>query len=75
MAPECVFLHPTLVSLNRDNSFEKNGGDDGTRTRDLCRDRVPRLGNSSTYGEHQGTQSIENTQKGTLIVPGLFPRG
>jgi hypothetical protein len=31
---------PSLVAAKRDNSFERNGGDDGTRTRDLCRDRA-----------------------------------
>src|SRR5713226_10088537 len=29
--------------------FGKNGGDDGTRTRDLCRDRVAWLGFTTTY--------------------------
>jgi hypothetical protein len=28
-----------VFGATSDNSFRKNGGDDGTRTRDLCRDR------------------------------------
>jgi hypothetical protein len=31
---------PAMVSTKPANSFGKNGGDDGTRTRDLCRDRA-----------------------------------
>jgi hypothetical protein len=29
--------------------LEKNGGDDGTRTRGLCRDRLDGVGFSATY--------------------------
>jgi hypothetical protein len=30
----------SAVSLRHDDFLGKNGGDDGTRTRDLCRDRA-----------------------------------
>jgi hypothetical protein len=29
---------------------EENGGDDGTRTRDLCRDRIPYQGSQGLHG-------------------------
>ena len=29
-----------VFGVTPDNSLRKNGGDDGTRTRDLCRDRA-----------------------------------
>ena len=29
-----------VFDVTSDNSLENNGGDDGTRTRDLCRDRA-----------------------------------
>jgi hypothetical protein len=40
-----------VFGATSDNSFRKNGGDDGTRTRDLCRDRVPWPGKSNIYEE------------------------
>ena len=43
------------------NSFqvlERNGGDDETRTRDLCRDRVA---TTSTYNNLQGYQGLPTT--------------
>ncbi len=42
---ECLYL------------IEKAGGDDETRTRDLCRDRVPLLGFTTTY-KYAGTAKI-----------------
>ena len=36
---KCVFLHPRWFHRSLRNSFGMNGGDDETRTRDLCRDR------------------------------------
>jgi hypothetical protein len=35
-----VELWVGVFGVTSDNSFRKNGGDDETRTRDLCRDRV-----------------------------------
>jgi hypothetical protein len=34
----CIFLCIAPIFQKRAKSFGKNGGDDGTRTRDLCRD-------------------------------------
>ena len=36
---KCIFLHPRWFDRSRRNSCGMNGGDDETRTRDLCRDR------------------------------------
>jgi hypothetical protein len=36
---KCVLFASSMVSMKRRNSFGINGGDDETRTRDLCRDR------------------------------------
>jgi hypothetical protein len=41
----------------RDPRVEKAGGDDETRTRDLCRDRVTPLGFTTTY-KYAGTAKI-----------------
>jgi hypothetical protein len=38
-------------------SFEKNGGDDETRTRDLCRDSIAGNGFTTTY-KNAGTAKI-----------------
>jgi hypothetical protein len=38
-APERALLHPRWFKRNQPKSFGMNGGDDETRTRDLCRDR------------------------------------
>jgi len=35
---KCTLLHPHWFHRNSCNSFGVNGGDDGTRTRGLCRD-------------------------------------
>ena len=37
-AQKRALLGPRWFQRNRNNSFGKNGGDDETRTRDLCRD-------------------------------------
>ncbi len=34
----CIFLCIAPIFQRRPNSFGMNGGDDETRTRDLCRD-------------------------------------
>jgi len=36
--------------------LEKNGGDDGTRTRGLCRDSPALLGFTTTYTNREGRQ-------------------
>ena len=49
--------------------LERNGGDDGTRTRDLCRDRVAWLGFTTTY-KTAGTAKlrVSRTRHRTLWV-------
>ncbi len=41
----CLSLRSPYAS----KSFRMYGGDDGARTRDLCRDSLPVLGFSTTY--------------------------
>ena len=36
----CIFLCIAPIFQKPAKSFRKNGGDDETRTRDLCRDRA-----------------------------------
>jgi len=45
----CIFLCIAPIFQKRTNSFEKNGGDDETRTRDLCRDSGAGIGFTTTY--------------------------
>jgi hypothetical protein len=47
----CIFLCIAPIFQKPAKSFGKNGGDDETRTRDLCRDRVA---TTSTYNNLQG---------------------
>jgi hypothetical protein len=49
--------------------FGKNGGDDETRTRDLCRDSVAWLGFTTTY-KTAGTAKlrVSRTRRRTLWV-------
>jgi hypothetical protein len=39
-AQNCTLLHPPWFSKKSMQAIERNGGDDGTRTRGLCRDRA-----------------------------------
>jgi hypothetical protein len=41
--------------------LEKNGGDDGTRTRDLCRDSPARIGVTTTY-KPAGTAKVRGSR-------------
>jgi hypothetical protein len=43
---------------SRENIGEKNGGDDETRTRDVCRDRAV---TTSTYNNLQGYWGLPST--------------
>ena len=45
----CIFLWIAPIFQKRTNSFEKDGGDDETRTRDLCRDSGAGIGFTTTY--------------------------
>jgi hypothetical protein len=49
---------PTFSSQSLSQVFEKNGGDDGTRTRGLCRDRAEI---TSTYNNLQGCWGLPST--------------
>ena len=44
-----LLVHHAVLSKSEVKSFRKNGGDDGTRTRGLCRDSGPVIGFSMTY--------------------------
>jgi hypothetical protein len=54
---ECALFAPSMVSRNCANHFGMNGGDDETRTRDLCRDSVL----SATYILAGAAKSLEGT--------------
>jgi len=55
--------------------IEKNGGDDETRTRDLCRDRAPTLGFTTTY-KTAGTAKIPVSRaRHHLLWVGLWVEG
>ena len=49
-----------MGSVKFGDSFRKNGGDDETRTRDLCRDRAV---TTSTFTNLQGYQGLPSTCK------------
>jgi len=53
----CIFLSIAPIFQKRANSFEKNGGDDETRTRDLCRDSALSFGNCLKL---RGTDGYQN---------------
>jgi len=76
------FLRPQWFQLNPSNSFRKNGGDDETRTRDLCRDSLGIHVLSATYilagagkslkrtvGPKSGVKFVIFLQIGPKIVP------
>jgi hypothetical protein len=44
-----VLLHPVWFPPIPNKLFGMNGGDDGARTRDLCRDSLAVSGFSTTY--------------------------
>ncbi len=49
-----------VFGVTSDNSFRKNGGDDETRTRDLCRDSETPLGFTGTYKLRRPPKSLQN---------------
>jgi hypothetical protein len=51
---------------------EKNGGDDGTRTRGLCRDRVTRIVFSATYKNIGGCQVAGRNYRNRKLWVGLW---
>jgi len=56
-----ALLGPQWFARNRNNSFGMNGGDDGTRTRGLCRDRLGGFGFSATYILAGAAKSLKGT--------------
>jgi hypothetical protein len=52
----------TMIEIaNSLQALEKNGGDDETRTRDLCRDSPARIGFTTTY-KHAGTAKVRGSR-------------
>ena len=47
---KCTLLHPRWFDRSRRNSCGMNGGDDETRTRDLCRDRIHSSDSTESIG-------------------------
>ena len=63
------------VGSNRGMTAGKmNGGDDGARTRDLCRDSPPLWRNSLKPGVMDGNLIRPKEPFGTVIVPLMCPR-
>ena len=56
-------------SLNRCRFFKKSGGDDETRTRDLCRDSAPSFGNCLKLRGTDGYQNRALERQVTIIGP------
>ena len=54
--------------------LEKNGGDDGTRTRGLCRDRLGAFVFSATYILNGGCQVAARNRKNTDVVGKIVGR-
>ena len=50
------------------------GGDDGARTRDLCRDRMATPLESYSYEESRGTKRHRKERSESLLCPRLCPR-
>ena len=67
-------LHPNCTSPIPTKSFGMNGGDDGARTRDLCRDSPPFWRNSLKPGVMDGNLMRPEEPFGTVIVPLMCPR-
>ena len=51
---------------------ERNGGDDGTRTRGLCRDRVSRIGVAATYKTAGTAKVAVRNRKNQKLWVGLW---
>ena len=65
----CHFLSPFSPK-----PFGMNGGDDGARTRDLCRDSPPLWRNSLKPGVMDGNLKRPEEPFGTVIVPLMCPQ-
>jgi len=65
----CIFLRIAPIFQERLEFFGKNGGDDETRTRDLCRDSALFFGNCLKLRGTDGRQSRASEPQGTIIGP------
>jgi hypothetical protein len=57
-----------VFGVTSDNSLRKNGGDDETRTRDLCRDSAAGIGFTTTYKTRGDCQTQSKSYKTTRMV-------
>ena len=64
-----VLLHPHWFQLVRYNSFGMNGGDDETRTRDLCRDRYHDLETQVLTGSSKEHKVVKTRRREFLLFP------
>ena len=64
-----ALLDPPWFRENPRKCFRKNGGDDETRTRDLCRDGAPSFGNSLKLRDTDGYQNRALEPQVTIIGP------
>jgi hypothetical protein len=66
-----LFIVPFCSHAGKPNFpqvFEKNGGDDGTRTRGLCRDSAAGIGFTTTYKTRGDCQTQRKSYKTYQIV-------
>jgi hypothetical protein len=61
-ARSAPFLRPRWFQRTPPNSFGKNGGDDETRTRDLCRDRST-FNDIEEHGRHCKSLEVHHRQR------------
>jgi hypothetical protein len=65
----CIFLCIAPIFQKPAKSFRKNGGDDETRTRDLCRDSALSFGNCLKLRGTDGYQNRALEPEVTIIGP------
>ena len=66
---KCTLLHPRWFHRRRRNSFGMNGGDDETRTRDLCRDRHLDLEFQTLTRNAKEHEILQNHRREFLLFP------
>jgi len=59
---------PPEAAIHFSQVLEKNGGDDGTRTRGLCRDSVAGIGFTTTYKTRGDCQTQRKSYKTSHFV-------
>ncbi len=68
-----TFLHTTPFSQSRAKLFTKNGGDDETRTRDLCRDSERFISTYNDLQEHgRHPKSLQDSLRHRHCVPRVY---